>query len=177
MKECYQIIKTEYTPQSQKQGVMLALDIFYDETACIERIEKIASKELERLKEQHKSSDSYELDFDGDHIAIIRLWDGKEKVEGDRDYLTVSTYDYRILDYVEAKRKETDRNIMHKYGYHWDGMELVSTGEALDIFLNDGCVYALSSDDSESLLQNVEELKDASKRGVLFGVEVGIRKR
>ena len=177
MKECYQIIKTEYTPQSQKQGVVLALDIFYDEAACIERIEEIASKELECLKGQYEGNDSFELDLDGDHIAIIRLWEGREEVEGDRGYLIVSTYDYRTLDYVEAMRKETDRDIMHKYGYQWDGMELVSANEALDIILNDGCVYALNSNDSESLLQNVEELKDASKRGSLFGIEVGIRNR
>lgn len=32
-------------------------------------------------------------DYDGDHDCAIRMWEGSEDVEGDRDYMTIANLD------------------------------------------------------------------------------------
>ena len=61
---------------------------------------------------------------------------------------------------------------MHEYGYTWNGMVPMGEVGALQRWNSNHHVYALFNDDTESLVESVEQIRDHSAKGGLFGYEV-----
>ena len=61
---------------------------------------------------------------------------------------------------------------MVSYGYLWDGMQPLTAQEAETIYRSNRPVYRLYSDDTEGLVDSIEELRSHAACGGIFGFEL-----